>query len=269
MKKLFKKEYSDEEAKYHYNSSKNQTKSHLKIIRLIAIAIFIYSLISIIIWQRDNSNTKKIMSSIYDSMDFTNTIQITDENGATADVVDFSKIKKKNSSTVAWVKVNGTDIDYPVVQHKDNDYYLTHSFDKSKNSAGWIFLDYENSKKFDDRNTVIYGHNRRDGSMFSTLQNILKKDWYSNENNQTITLYTPEKTIHYQVFSVYKIKSETYYTKNDFKDDAEYEKFLKKITDRSVHDFKTEVTRDDDILTLSTCGNNKIYRVVLHAKRIN
>ena len=130
MKKLFKKNHVDEDSKYHYNGNGSQTKLHLKIIRLIAIAVFIYSLISIIIWQRDNSNTKKIMSSIYDSMDFTNTIQITDENGATADVVDFSKIKKKNSSTVAWVKVNGTDIDYPVVQHKDNDYYLTHSFDK-------------------------------------------------------------------------------------------------------------------------------------------
>lgn len=251
----------------HGNGS--QTKLHLRIIRLIAIAIFIYSLISIIIWQRDNSNTKKMMSSIYDSMDFTNTIQVIDENGAVADVVDFSKIKKKNNSTVAWVKVNGTEIDYPVVQHKNNDYYLTHSFDKSKNSAGWIFLDCDTSNKFTDKNTVIYGHNRRNGSMFSTLQNILDKDWYTKKSNQTITLYTPEKTIHYQVFSVYKIKSETYYTKNDFKDDAEYEKFLNKITDRSIYDFKVDVSKDDDILTLSTCGNNKSYRVVLHAKRIN
>lgn len=268
MKNLFNKN-SNEDSKYHYTRD-NQTKLHLKIIRLIAIVVFVYSAYSIIMWQKDNSNTTKVMQDIYSSVDFSNTIQIIDnETGAVADVLDFTKLKKKNSSTVAWIKVNKTNIDYPVVQYKNNDYYLNHSFDTSKNSAGWIFLDCKTNKNFTDKNTVIYGHNRKNGSMFSTLQNVLEKDWYSKKVNQEITLYTPEKTLYYQVFSVYKVKTETYYTKNDFKTDEEYQNFLNKITKRSVYDFKTDVTTDDKLLTLSTCDDNKAYRIVLHAKLMN
>ena len=128
MKKLFNKS-STEDSKYHYTRD-NQTKINLKIIRLIAIVIFIYSAYSIFVWQKDNSNTTKVMQDIYSSVDFTNTIQIiNNETGAVADVLDFTKLKKKNSSTVAWIKVNKTNIDYPVVQHKNNDYYLDRSFD--------------------------------------------------------------------------------------------------------------------------------------------
>jgi len=241
----------------------------LNIVRLIALAVFIYSLYSIITWQKDNMENSKLMDSLYGSIDFNNTIQITDENGATVDVLDFSKLKEKNSSTRGWIKVNGTKIDYPIVQAKNNSYYLTHSFDKSNNSAGWIFMDYECNKEFKDKNTVIYGHNRKNTTMFSSLKNIIKEKWYTNSNNYIVTVYTPKKTLYYKVFSVYKIKYETYYATTDFDNDEEYSKFLKTITKRSKYNFNVNVNSSSKILTLSTCGDNKAYRIVLHAVLTN
>ena len=70
------------------------------------------------------------------------------------------KLLKENQETVSWITVNGTNINYPVVQHSDNEYYLNHSFDGSENSAGWIFLDYRNNIENTEKNTIIYGHSR-------------------------------------------------------------------------------------------------------------
>lgn len=179
------------------------------------------------------------------------------------------KKEKQNSNTVAWLKVEGTEIEYPVVKGKDNSFYLTHSFDNSYNNAGWIFADYNNTFDGEDENIVIYGHNRRDGSMFGSLKNVLEKDWCSNEKNRTITFSTEEGNIKYQVFSVYKIENEDYYITTKFNSNEEFEKFITTIKNRSIYNFETNVAKTDKVLTLSTCANNNKYRVVLHAKKVN
>lgn len=84
-------------------------------------------------------------------------------------------------------------IDYPVVQASDNSFYLTRSFDKSKNSAGWIFADYRNKLDGTDKNIILYGHNRLDNSMFATLNNTQKESWYNNPENKYITYTTPNR----------------------------------------------------------------------------
>ena len=89
-----------------------------------------------------------------------------------------------------WIKVDGTDIDYPFVQTTDNSYYLNHSFTKEENKSGWIFLDYRNNINNLDKNTIIYGHSRYDSSMFGSLRNALKKSWFNNTENREIHLYT-------------------------------------------------------------------------------
>ena len=99
--------------------------------------------------------------------------------------------------------------------------------------------------------------------MFGTLKNALKSDWYENEENQIITIYTPSDTKKYQVFSVYHVKTEDYYITPNFSNE-EFEKFIKTIKKRSVHDFNVEVNTSDKILTLSSCYNNK-DKIVLHA----
>lgn len=87
--------------------------------------------------------------------------------------VDFSELKEMNSSIAGWIKLGGTNINYPFVQGNDNSYYLTHSFNKSGNQAGWIFLDYRNNKDEYDKNTIIYGHALQTGSMFGSLKDVL------------------------------------------------------------------------------------------------
>ena len=83
-----------------------------------------------------------------------------------------------NSDVVGWIQVAGTNINYPIVQSNDNDFYLNHSFDKSINGAGWVFMDYRNNPSSFDKNTIIYAHSRVDGSMFHTLRNVVKESWF-------------------------------------------------------------------------------------------
>ena len=169
---------------------------------------------------------------------------------------------------MAWIKVNNTNIEYPIVKTSNNSYYLTHSFDKSYNSAGWPFADYKNKFDGTDKNIVMYGHNRKDGSMFATLKNVLSPEWYNNEKNRNIIFNTENENSIYEVFSVYQIENEEYYIQTEFKTKDKFEKFIKTIKKRSIKDFGVEVTSEDSILTLSTCANNNKYRVVLHAKKV-
>ena len=150
----------------------------------------------------------------------------------------------------------------------NNNFYLNHSFDKSKNSRGWIFADYKNKFDNTDKNIVIYGHNMRDESMFGSLKNILNEEWYNNAENKNITFLTEKENYIYKVFSIYKIESEDYYIKTNFKNDEDYEKFLNTIKNRSIKNFDINLNINDKIITLSTCANNNKYRIVLHAKKL-
>ena len=130
------------------------------------------------------------------------------------------------------------------------------------------FADYRNKFDNTDKNLVIYGHNMRDDSMFGSLKWVINEDWYNNEDNKYITLITENETQVYEVFSVYQIEKEDYYIQTEFSDDNNFEQFVNTIKKRSIKEFNTDVSKDDNILTLSTCANNNKYRVVLHAKKI-
>ena len=114
------------------------------IIYMILIFVLIYSGIKIFKWYKDKTNNNKIAEQIK------STVIVEDKNedeNKEEYTVDFNKLKEQNNETVAWIKVNNTNVEYPVVRATNNSFYLNHSFDKSKNSAGWIFADYKN--KFD------------------------------------------------------------------------------------------------------------------------
>lgn len=230
---------------------------------LILLAILIYSGTKIFNWSKENIQNKSIAENI-------NKAAVTktndEENKYT---VDFNLLKKQNSDTVAWIKVNGTNIEYPIVKAKDNEYYLTHSFDKSSNSAGWIFADYKNKFDGTDKNIVVYGHNRKDKSMFGSLKNILSSQWQNNSENTEITFVSENENCIYKVFSVYQIQKEDYYIKTNFNSNNEFQKFLETIKNRSVKNFGTTVSPSDSILTISTCAANDNYRIALHAKKTN
>lgn len=237
------------------------------IVYMILLFILIYSGIKIYKWYKDKTSNKEIVEQIKE------TVAVEDENEDKNEykeeyTIDFNKLKEQNKETVAWIKVNNTNIEYPVVKADNNNFYLNHSFDKSENLAGWIFADYRNKFDNTDKNIIIYGHNMRDGSMFGSLKNILNSDWYENEENTNITLYTENEKCIYKVFSIYKIESEDYYIKTEFSNDNEFEQFVNTIRNRSIKKFDIDVSKEDNILTLSTCANNNRYRIVLHAKKM-
>lgn len=244
----------------HYN--KNKTNIPIIILMIFFIILLFFSGTKIVIWYMNNQNNKKISDEIAEFV----TVDETKEDEKYA--VDFEKLKEKNSDIVAWLKVNGTNIETTVVKTTNNYYYLTHNFNKEYNSAGWIFADYKNKVDGTDKNLVIYGHNMRDDSMFGSLKWVINEDWYNNEDNKYITLITENETQVYEVFSVYQTEKEDYYIQTNFDTEKEFNTFAQTIKKRSKKDFNVDVNKEDNILTLSTCANNNKYRVVLHAKKI-
>jgi len=252
---------------------------------VVAIFVLAYVIYITMIWLNDNSNTDIMIDEVIED---TIVSEVSEENNDNIENinpvsdyqddywdyintplinVDFTELKNKNSDTVAWLQVPGTNINYPVVKTTDNSYYLTHSFDKSYNEAGWVFLDYRNNNDLTSKNNIIYAHSRLNKTMFGSLSNILKSNWYTNKDNHVIKVSTPESNSLWQVFSVYKIKTETYYLKTIFTNNNDYQNFLDTLKQRSIYDFNTTIDSNDIILTLSTCYNDD-YKTVLHAKLI-
>lgn len=182
--------------------------------------------------------------------------------------VDFTALKEKNPDTIAFIHMQGNNINYPVVQTDNNDYYLKHAYDKSKNSAGWVFMDYRNNITDLSENTVIYGHGRLDETVFGSLKNALTKTWQANKENYVIWLTTEKENLVFQIFSIYTIPSENYYIETDFSSSADKEKWLNTMKERNTTSFDTSVNTNDKILTLSTCQNNNGGRIVVQAKLI-
>ena len=182
--------------------------------------------------------------------------------------VDFNDLLKKNSDTVAWIKVNNTNVNYSVVQGKDNEYYLHHDFNKYSNMGGWIFADYRDNFEYFGTNTIIYGHNLTNRTMFGSLIWCEKESWYKNEENQYIKLSTPNSNTIWRIFSIYEIKPETYYLKTYFESDKEHQEFLDTLKNRSIYNFGENLSYEDKILTLSTCSDDGLRRAVIHAKMV-
>lgn len=248
------------------------------------IVILIISIFNIVKWKMDSNKTNDEITNIQENVDVeevqdaenTEIIEQAEELPKENPYWDYinmnminvnlSDLKKTNSDVIGWLKVNGTNINYPFVQGSDNKYYLAHSFNKSYNGAGWVFLDYRNNGT-NNKNTIIYAHSRTDKTLFGTLRKVLNNGWLNNTNNHVIKISTEKENSLWQVFSVYHIPTTSDYLKTDFSDDTAYQNFLDMIKNRSSYNFNTNVTSADNILTLSTCYSNS-DKMVVHAKLI-
>lgn len=250
----------------------------LLIFFLVMLIVFLFSLIKVIIWIIDNNNTNDIIKKVANTYEineksYDNEVIINEnEKDIYFDYmklkfidVDINKLKTFNPDTIGFIKVMGTNINYPFVQSTDNDYYLNRSYDKTYNNAGWIFLDYRNNE-FNDKNTIIYGHGRINGTMFGSLKDTLKSSWQNNKDNYIIKISTEKENSIWQIFSVYKIATTSDYLQTTFSDN-EFESFINLIKGRSSYNFETNVTNEDKVLTLSTCYNDN-DKMVVHAKLI-
>ena len=183
---------------------------------------------------------------------------------------DMATLLSMNSDTVGWLKVNNTNVDYPVVQADDNDYYLKKNFKKQKDSSGWIFMDYRADATNLSQNNIIFGHNMYYSKvMFGTLYKTKQANWYKNKDNQIIEFDTLYQKLKWKIFSIYVVPNTNDYLIANFSNDKKFQEFINLITDRSIYTFDTPVSTDDKILTLSTCSNNGRNRLVIHAVLLN
>lgn len=278
------------ESRVTYQKKKRKTKKLrfrkwvIVVFLIFFLSIFLVSASKVFNWFNDNNKVDNITEDILENVkvkekkDNENTENINPPEDKWNDYwdyikmnlleIDFNQLLKRNSDTVGWIEVKGTNINYPIVQTTDNNYYLTHAFDKTENEAGWVFMDYRNDSVNFNQNTIIYAHSRLTGSMFGSLKNILNSSWYTNKNNHIIRLSTPTENTMWQVFSVYTIPKESYYITPSFNSNEAYLEFLNTIKSRSEVDFSGTVNTNDKILTLSTCKDNFGNRVVMHAKLI-
>lgn len=268
--------------------NKNIKNIPIKILFIFLIMIFliilIFSIYNIIKWKLDTNKTNNQINNISEDVivetvpDTDNTEIVETETGDPYEDpyfkyikmnminVDFSELKKINSDVIGWVQVNGTNINYPFVQTSDNKYYLTRSFDKSYNQAGWVFLDYRNNIT-NNKNTILYAHSRINETMFGSLKNILSSGWLNNQDNYVVKISTESENTLWQVFSIYHIETTNDYIQTSFLDENDFNNFVNLIKTRSSYNFNTPINKNDSILTLSTCYGTS-QRVVLHTKLI-
>lgn len=259
----------------------NVKKIFFNFLFTICLIICLYCFLTIIRWEKDNRKSKVLIDelkedvNIIDSNNSENIIFINPDSNKNSSYwyyinmnlinVDLSSLE--NNNLVGWIQVPGTNIDYPFVQTKDNEYYLDHSFDKTYNKAGWIFLDYRNKADFSSQNNIIYGHARIDKTMFGSLKNTLNASWFNNIDNRVVKISTEYENSLWQIFSIYHIKTDSYYISTNFDNESIFQEYIDTSLNNSLYDFNVNVYTNDVLLTLSTCyGDNE--KLILQAKLI-
>lgn len=237
------------------------------IVFVIALLVFIgsaYKLYSI--WNEYNKN-----STAYEELREYSPEEITKEDGKISYKIkpeDYQKLFDINSDLKGWITIPNTDVNYPIVQTTDNSYYLTYNFNKEENDGGAIFIASENATPFKERNTIIHGHHMKDGSMFASLRSYKEPSFL--ESNNKIYISTKDEVLIYEIFSVYVEKASSDPYKYSFSNDEEYVSYLKSLNENSYTRIDTnEFTKDDQIITLSTCTYEvEDGRLLVHARLI-
>lgn len=179
-------------------------------------------------------------------------------------IIDFSALQSINSEVVGWIDFPGLTVSYPVVQGEDNQVYLKRTFSGERNAAGAIFMDNRNCKDMTDQNTVIYGHNMKNGSMFGMLKRYQDKTFY--QEHPYFYYYTQDEIYRCDIVGIYSVRADISEYPVTFKSDEEYAGYQKKVLERSQIKTPTGVTPADQLITLSTCNNNESTRFVVQAK---
>ena len=182
-------------------------------------------------------------------------------------IVDFDSLKKINSDLVGWLLIDSLGISYPVVQTDNNDYYLHKTFEKKDNFAGCLFIEYQNHSDFSDNNTIIYGHNMKNGSMFGKLRKILEDGVYSKD--PYFWIYTEEKVYKFHVFSARTVNVDSESYTLQFATPEDFQNYLNDVSGKSeLKCDQVSVDANDKIVTLSTCTGDESTRFVIQGKLV-
>ncbi|HLR09386.1 MAG TPA: class B sortase [Bacillota bacterium] len=244
-----------------------------KVITIVCIGIIIYAAYGLI----------DICKDYYQNQQVTNDVRETFHEAASAEKKErdkgdkhapnrsvrpeFIELLDQNPDVVGWIAIDDTNIDYPIVQSQNNTDYLTQDFNKNESSAGSIFMDFRNHIESLGRNTIIYGHRMKDGSMFKHLTKFLDRDFFTN--HRTFDFDTLYDSYNAEIFAVYNTTTDFNYIQTDFDSDEDFEQLLADIRNESLYETDVDVDTDDQIITLSTCDyelDEDEGRLVVQAK---
>ncbi len=178
--------------------------------------------------------------------------------------IDFSALQKENPDIYSWITIPGTPIDYPVLQNEDElDYYLMHNLNGSYGYPGCIYTQYVNATDWTDSNTVIYGHNMKDGSMFAALHHYQEQEFF--EENPYVYIYSSEEIMVYRIFAAYETSDVHLLLAFDTEDEDSYGEYLKGILENEEgmgnhFDRTLALESKDKIISLETCISSKPHR---------
>ena len=248
----------------------------LTIVLIVAICIFCYAAFNLYhIYTEykkgtDEYNSISEMAVTERDPDQVEEIDQPDEQPVAPVSIDFDSLRSINEDVIGWIYMEALpEISYPVVQGEDNNFYLHQTYEKNYNFAGTIFIDYENSSDFNDCNTLVYGHNMKNGSMFGHLKKFAEDQNVYNKSKY-FWILTPDKNYRYEIISAYTtgVDSDTYTL---FKGPGEeFQRYLETIKGYSeISTDPGELTIKDKIVTLSTCTGNESTRFVVQGRRIS
>lgn len=192
--------------------------------------------------------------------------EVTTQSVEVKNPIDFDAYWALNPDVYAYIYIENTKVDYPILQHPtDNSYYLDYNMDGTKGYPGCIYTEKENAKDFSNPNTILYGHNMRNGSMFHTLHDFEKVDFF--QNNKYIYIYLPTQVLQYKIFAAYTFSDRHILNAYNFYDQTEYQRYLDSIFQNKKANLDTSVpvTTNDQMITLSTCTGNDSTRWLVQA----
>lgn len=181
--------------------------------------------------------------------------------------IDMKAVKAMSPNAIGWIQIPAITRSYPIAQCDNNSYYLTHTFTGEENSAGCIFMDARNYSDFSDHNTIIYGHNMYNGTMFGMLNRFEKKDFYDT-NNTNFYITTSNGVRAYQIAAVLLVPSDSIIYRIEFDKDVSFSDLLTLIKDNSLYQTGVTLLPTDYIVTLSTCTSDSGTRRVVVGKYI-
>lgn len=249
----------------------------VKIIRIILVIIIIICLG--ILGKRgydyyqnykNNKHIESVMKEVQEKKDNSNDVKVeTFEDKENKYMEILKKFQKENPDVIAFIQIPKTNIAYPILQAKDNDYYLRRSLDLKYDIAGSIFMDYMNDKKMNDDNSVIYGHYIQGmTSMFTALKEF--RDQEFAQKNRNFYIVTEDGLREYRIFSVYATPANYDYRTLNFEDKGQKLSYLEKLKEKSDVSLENRnFKQDDTIVTLSTCQYDyEDERLAVHALRV-
>lgn len=222
-------------------------KKFFLILLIVSLAVGSYSLYVIVEQVRDymkSDETYKNIEEVYN------------------DTRSFESLQALNEDFVGWITIDGTKVNYPIVQTNNNDYYLTHNFLKEPDFAGSIFMDFRIEDVAAAKNLILYGHNMKNQSMFGSLKRYLDEEYF--EKHKVIRTYYKDRTYTWEIVSAYST-AQLQWMEAEFHDENVFASFLEMIQERSFFSSNVELHENHRILTLATCTKDDDKRFVVHA----